>query len=256
VTSSLFLDNGSTIYVGLWSLSTNVTAKILESTNYGATFRLLENFTQSEFGGKEPSISQIIANPSNSSIMWALIDSPYLSGNGHGLGNPSLYSSSDSGRTWEQVNTTQLGMGYLPEPPSYISYDPSNGSILYIVGNGYIFRSTDGGASFAGLVPPSTSLFPDELTVDPLNSSILFLCSETGLYRSNNGGVTWAQISDASTNLLLQLAVDNQSIFAVGEGTNPLYSTDLGSSWTTNTRGYLGVVAVDPYNSSIVIIWT
>ncbi len=256
VTSSLVLDNGSRIYVGLWSLSTNVTDQILESTDYGASFKLLQNFTQSEFDGKEPSISQIIAKPSNSSIMWALISSPYIRGNGHGLGNPSLYSSSDGGRTWEQVNTTQLGMGYLPEPPSYISYDPTNGSILYVVGNGYIFRSTDGGVSFTGLTPPSTSLFTDELNVDPLNSSILFLCSETGLYRSFDSGKTWVQISDAQTNLLLQLAVDNQSIFAVGEGTNPLYSNNLGNSWTTNTKGYLGVVAVDPYNSSIVIIWT
>ncbi|MEM3859726.1 MAG: hypothetical protein QW478_10040, partial [Candidatus Micrarchaeaceae archaeon] len=256
ITSSLVLDNGSKIYIGLWSLSTNVTDQILESTNYGATFRLLENFTQSEFGGKEPSISQIIASPSDNSKMWAIIDSPFLRGNGHGLGNPSLFSSTDGGMTWEQVNTTKVGMGYLPEPPTYITYGSINGSIIYVVGNGYIFRSTNGGINFTGLTPPSTSLFIGELNVDPLNSNILFLCSETGLYRSFDDGKTWTQISDASTDLLLYLAVDNQSIFAVGEGTNPLYSTDLGSNWTTNAKGYLGVVAVDPYNSSIVIIWT
>ncbi len=255
VTSSLIMDNGSKIYAGLWSLSTTVTDKILESDNSGSSFRLLANFTQSEFDGQQPSISQIIVSPDNSSKLWALIDSPY---NGRELGNPTLYDSNNEGITWQQVNTTAVGIGPLTEPPTYIAFDPSNGSILYAVDGLYdsIYMSKNGGSSFSQIPAPDGATFADRLSIDPSNGSILFICSESGLFKSIDGGRSWASLSNASTNLLLDMAVDNNSIFATSEGANPLYSNDSGKNWTTNTKGYLGVVAVDPYNSSIVIIWT
>ncbi len=253
VTSSLILDNGSKMYVGLWSLSTNVTDEILESSDHGSSFQLIANFSESEFNGKEPSISQIVASPSNNSNMWAIIDSPYTA---RELGNPSLYRSFDGGKTWQQVNTTAVGMGYMPEPPGYITFDPSNGSTLYVVGGGSIFISTDGGNSFSSISKPNSVTFPGKLSIDPSNDNILFLCSEYGLYISYDRGRSWSSLTGTSTNLLFDVAADNQNIFATDEGINPLYSDDSGRNWTTITKGYLGVVSVDPYNSSIVIIWT
>ena len=253
VTSSLILDNGSRVYVGLWSLSTNVTDEILESSDYGSSFQLMASFYESEFNGMVPSISQIVASPSNSSNMWAIIDSPYTA---RELGNPSLYRSSDGGKTWQQVNTTAVGMGYQPEPPGYITFDPSNGSILYVVGGGSIFMSTNGGNSFSLISKPNSVAFPGKLSIDPSNDNILLLCSEYGLFMSSDRGKNWVSLSGVSTNLLFDTAADNQNIFATDEGQNPLYSNDSGRNWTTITKGYLGVVAVDPYNSSIVIMWT
>ncbi len=253
VTSSLILDSGGKIYVGLWSLSGNVTDEIMESTDHGSSFGLLVKFYESEFSGMEPSISQIVASPSNDSNMWAIIDSPYPA---RELGSPSLYRSPDGGKTWQQVNTTAVGMGYQSEPPSYMTFDPSNGSIIYVVGNGFIFVSTNGGDTFTGVLPPNSATFPDKLVVDPSSDNTIFLCSEGGLFVSHDRGKNWAPLSNFSTNLLLYVAVDNSKIFGISEGQSPLYSSNSGSNWTIINKGYLGVVSVDPYNSSIVIMWT
>ena len=250
VTSSLILDNGSKIYVGVWSYGTD---RILESDNYGLNFRIIANFTQSEFSGKQPSISQIIANPNNNSNMWAIIDSPYLR---RELGNPSLYRSMDGGSTWQQVNTSAIGLGLQQEPPSFITYDPVNGSIMYVTGLSGLYKSTDGGNYFFQISGPNGFSFPGMISIDQLNDNIIFLCSETGLFESFDQGNSWSSVSNFSTNLLLDLAVDGHNIFATNEGLSPLYSNSSGKSWTTICRGYLGVVAVDPYNSSIVMMWT
>ena len=253
VTSSLILNNGEKIYVGIWTQDSNVTDELLESTNYGQSFELLLNLTQSEFHGKEPSIGQIISSPSDEQDMWAIVNSPYPA---EWVGNPSLFRSLDGGETWQLVNTSALGLGSQQEPPSFITYDPENGNIIYLNGLGGLYRSTDGGNYFNRIGEPENSSFLGMISVDPLNDSIIFLCSESGLFESVNEGGAWSSISNFSSNLLFDMAVDNQNIFATDEGLSPLYSNDSGKNWTTINKGYLGIVAVDSYNSSIVIMWT
>ena len=262
VTSSLILDNGRVIYLGLYEQDNYSTVdgmpavndKVVLSTDWGYNFSVISGFNQSEFDNKIPSISQIVADPSNNSEMWAIVSSPY---NGRELGNPSLFRSFDGGYSWEIANTSALGMGYLSEPPIYITYDPSNSSIVYIDSISHIFKSTDGGNYFQNL---NTYNMPFSLNalinVDPQNDSILFLCSTQGLYESENQGKSWFPLANISSNLLFDVAVDGSSIFATDEGLSPLYSNDSGHTWTTINKGYVGIVSVDPYNSSVVIMWT
>jgi len=262
VTASLILDNGKKIYVGLYNEfyeSTsqpmpNVTDQVMESTNYGKSFVLLSNFTQSLFDGKLPSISQIIYDPANQQDLWALVDSPY---NGREMGNPSLFRSFNGGLNWSLVNTSAVGMGYLPEPPDFITYDPVNSSIMYVAGNGYLFKSTNGGNTFFIVKSKSMpSVFYNMINIDPENDNILFLCSGNGLFESLDQGSNWTSMTNISTALLFDVAADDQNIFAISEGLSPPYSNDSGMTWTTINKGFGGIVSVDPYNSSIVIMWT
>ncbi|MGC8618514.1 MAG: PEGA domain-containing protein [Thermoplasmata archaeon] len=253
VTSSLILNGGSKIYVGLWTQNGNVTDELMESLNGGKSFVTLVNFTQSEFHGREPSIGQIIASPSNEDYMWAIVDSPFPA---EWVGNPSLFRSVDGGDTWQLVNTSAVGLGPQQEPPTFITYEENNGSVMYLDGLGGLYRSDDGGNLFFRVPQPQNSSFIGMVSVDPINGSIVFLCSESGLFESRDGGGSWSSISNFSTNLLFDVAVDNQNVFATNEGLSPLYSNDSGKQWTTITKGYLGIVDVDPYNSSIVIMWT
>ena len=262
ITSASILENGKVIYLGLYIQNNSslvngmpaVNDEILLSSDWGANFSTIWHFNQTEFDNKPPSISQIVTDPSNNENMWAIVSSPY---NGRELGNPSLFRSSDAGHSWQLANTSALGMGYLSEPPEFITYDPSNSSIIYVDSIGSIFKSTDGGQYFERLNTSNMPFsFNGAISVDPLNDSILFICTGQGLYESVDQGRSWFYISNMSSNLLFDVASDGSNIFATDEGLSPLYSSDYGREWTTMTKGFLGIVSVDPYNSSIVLIWT
>ncbi len=253
VTSSLVLNGGTDVYVGIWKQDGNVTDQLLESTNYGKSYEMLITLNQSEFHGKEPSIGQIIASPSDAQDMWMVVDSPYPA---EWVGNPSLFRSLDGGNTWQLFNTTAAGLGAQQEPPTYITYWQQNGSVMYLDGLNGLYVSRDGGNYFMRMNVPANSSFLGMVSPDPVNGSILFLCSESGLFESLDSGESWNSLSNFSTNLLFDVAADGNYIFATAEGMSPLYSNDSGANWTTITKGYLGIASADPYNSSIVILWT
>ncbi len=255
VTASLISNNGQIIYVGLWTQvnTTDVVDQVMKSSNYGKSFVVETNFTESQFDGKVPSISQIVGSPSDLSTLWIIVSSPFPA---REVGNPSLYRSYDGGGTWQLVNTSSIGLGTQQEPPGFITIDPANSSIIYLEGEGGLYQSIDGGGYFHHLITPSGANFIGRISILPSNDNVIFLGSDSGLFVSDDRGLTWSSICNASTDLLFDAAADNQRIFATAEGMNPFYSNDSGHMWTTTTKGYLGVVGVDPYNSSIVIIWT
>jgi photosystem II stability/assembly factor-like uncharacterized protein len=257
ITASEVVDNGQTIYAGLWFPSPNYTvgihgayAEILRSSDFGASFTVIGNFSAAQFNGLGPSISQIVVNPSNSSQVWTLISSPYIGGE---EGNPSIYISLDNGSTWNQFNTVNAGIATLSEPPQYFAFDPSDGNTMYIAGNGYLFKSINGGAGFVKLplLYDISFVYPD-----PMNNNVVYVGCDQGLYKSTDGGNTWTPLNQRSASLLYDVGVVDSRIFATADQFDPIFSNDSGTTWTTIDKGYLGVVAVDPYNTSNVIIWT
>ncbi len=126
---------------------------------------------------------------------------------------------------------------------------------VFTYGNIGIYRSTDGGATFAALSGASGTGLPQgicyDLAAEVGNPNVLYtavaiplVAGTQGVYKSTNGGATWARVSNATMNGLFTNNTSNFK-FAPGPG-NVIYfainnsgvnngifrSSDGGTSWT------------------------
>ena len=140
---------------------------------------------------------------------------------GHGV----LSRSGDGGTTWEDVRPTGLPSldvhGFAADPR-----DPAR-LLAAIAGQG-LFRSTDGGKSFA-LVSRQVGPGVMALAILP-NGRVLAGDMATGaLAASSDGGLTWKQLVRASVMGLAVNPADPKRVLASGPGV--LLSPDGGARW-------------------------
>nr|MBA3652521.1 glycosyl hydrolase [Chthoniobacterales bacterium] len=138
------------------------------------------------------------------------------SGEGAPRGNISygngIYKSVDAGKTWKNVglkDSRHIGA---------LIVDPKNPDIVLVAALGHmfgpnqergIFRTTDGGKTWAKVLGKDQDTGGVDVVFDPHNSNIVFAAlwqtrrqpwffssggAGSGLYRSEDGGVTWKQL--------------------------------------------------------------
>ncbi len=252
VTASAVSADGQTMYVGVWKESAAYVsgvksqyAAVLASTDGGKTFTQSLNVDNV----LNPSISQIVVNPTLPQNVFVVTSSPYL---GPEDGNPSLYASSDGGGTWTMIDTAAHG---LPDatPMQYLAVDPQKSGVVYAGVNGGLYRSSDDGTSFS-LVP---DFFFDVRCVvfDPSNDQRIYVGTDQGLYASQDGGNTWTALNNRPGTLMYDIATVGTQIFTTVQDMSPVYSPDGGNTWTIVNKGELGIVSVDPYDPSVVLMW-
>jgi len=233
-------DNG-----GLW-----------RSTDYGANWVPL--FDDQSTG----SIGAIGVAPSNPSVIYV--------GTGAGIIRPDLaigdgiYKSTDAGRTWQHLGLRDSQM------IAAIAVDPGNADRLFVavLGHPYgpnpergVFRSTDGGRTFAKVLFKDDYTSANEVLLDPRNPNVLYatLWSQQqsfiegqgfgnagmGIFKSTDGGTTWTQLGEGLPAVLqANIAIapsDPNILYAVvapGQGPIGFYkSTDGGAHWFQVIRG-------------------
>lgn len=259
VTASSISPHAETMYVGLWPESSSYLtgvhsayAEVAKSTDGGRTFTSslqVNNISN-------PSISQIVVDPSNPSIVWMITSSPYV---GREQGNPSLWESVDDGANWTLVDAHARGIntlfsGNLRYPVQYLAYDPVNSNIVYAGIDGGLFRSTDGGTTFSEVTGMGFDI--RFIRFDPANDQTIFVGTDQGLYTSSDGGSTWTPLNIRSSSLIYDMAKVGSQIFATVQDMSPLYSANDGATWGIVNLGEQGIVSVDPYKPSNVLMWT
>jgi photosystem II stability/assembly factor-like uncharacterized protein len=238
-------DNG-----GLW-----------RSSDYGANWDPL--FDRESTG----SIGAIAVAPSAPNVIYV--------GSGAGIIRPDLatgdgmYKSSDAGRTWTHLGLDQTQMIAM------VDVDPGNPDRLFVAALGHpygpnpergIFRSTDGGRTFARVLYKDDYTSGNDVRIDPSDPNTVYAAlwqqqqafweggdfggGAGGIFKSTDGGTTWTPLTDGLPPVLeanLAIAPSNpKTIYAMVASVNPAggsgpvgfyKSSDGGAHWTLRTAG-------------------
>jgi photosystem II stability/assembly factor-like uncharacterized protein len=206
-------------------------------------------------------VSELVFDPQHPSIAFAATENA----------DAGIFTSSDGGRSWKQLDTTGIGSRV-----DAVVVAPQHPTALYVGTEAGIFKTNDGGASWhaasMGLFDRETAQerenrfalgYVDALFVDPRDPKTLYAGTEEGLFRSTDGGAHW-QSSLTDVGPVAALAFDPTSATTLYAGTEPassitsgsgvFKSTDAGHSWSL--LGLAGrsvcALAVDPKRPNTV----
>jgi len=133
------------------------------------------------------------------------------------------------------------------------------------VERGYVYKTTDGGASWSALNLKAHSFLA--LEIDPRNSSTLYASTSDGIFKSINAGLNWNRIRTSFESMMVRdLVVDPKSSATLYAGaSNGIFkSTDGGTRWEnvsasilaqaglTSGLGMIRVLVFDPQNPSTI----
>ncbi len=256
-----------------------VAGGVWKTTDAGATWTPLTDHTPIA------SVGAIAVAPSNHNIIYV----------GAGEGAPrgditygdGVYKSTDGGTTWEHIgltDTRQIGA---------LIVDPKDPNIVLVAALGHVFgpnaergvfRTTDGGKTWAKTLYKDENSGAVDVTFDPHNTKIVYASlwqmrrlpwnfssggPGSGLYRSTDGGQTWKELEGHGlpAGLLGRIEVsvsgaDSHRIYAMIEAKDGgLYrSDDAGKNWRrvnsdgrlTQRAWYFSTIHADPKNADTV----
>jgi photosystem II stability/assembly factor-like uncharacterized protein len=186
---------------------------IYRSADAGATWETYTSLTPL----LDSSIVVMGVDPSDSQRVYAMTQ-----------GN-LLFMSPDGGLTWALVS--YLTNSFIYAYPTRISVDPADRSRIYLGTAEGLYRSTDGGKSFADLtsgIPVPD--FINEIITD-VASGQLFVAADSGTFVSTDGGDSWTPFGSLPSGAIAQSLTRSPadpSHFLCGTLNNGAFSLTLG----------------------------
>lgn len=182
----------------------------------------------------------------------SLINDPVRSGILYALNMSRIFKSTNSGADWQNASG-----GISPSGSSVLAIDPKTPDTLYLgiqaspdappsdvrisgVGDGGMFKSTDGGLSWQPINFGLAANGVRCLAIDPNMTSTVYAGTNAGgLLKSTDGGATWVRVGGS----VLRLAVDpfDSTLYATN-GNTLSKSTNGGISWTSTFIPSLGSI--------------
>jgi photosystem II stability/assembly factor-like uncharacterized protein len=163
-----------------------------------------------------------------------------------GSAEQGFFRTKDAGKSW-----TKLGGGLPDQYAGVVAIHPQNGTLLANPGVEGIWRSTDGGDTWARVVSDPGGV--NALLFHPTGNIAWGVTSQRGCIRSGDGGVTWAHTLNSNLPLnqfgLGPFAFDGMKLYLGTAGRGVYVSTDNGDSWTqAASTGLAGVSGADVTN--------
>ncbi|MBI2898902.1 MAG: hypothetical protein HYY17_01845 [Planctomycetes bacterium] len=142
----------------------------------------------------------------------------------------AAYLTSDGGRTWRMIPTTQLRSNTRCRPV----FHPKDRNVIYSPEGRTIKVTRDGGERWTAL--STLSAAPrGEVAVDPANPDVMFAGAEDGAFRSLDGGRTWKRC-DGVKGAAVSFFVEPKRgwYVATEEG---VWRSDDGAAYTEKCKG-------------------
>ena len=177
----------------------------------------------------------------------------------------TIFKSTNGGASWNApVVVPGLTPGLNP-----LAIDPRSFGMLYAATTSGVYRSTDGGVSFAAYSQPRANPVYS-VALDPQNSgTVLAATAYGGFQKSTDAGMSWfaagSGLDAGGTPVALAIDPTNPSMVYAGTlvwylecgfGTNLgiFQSTDGGTSWTDSQAdiGCVSDIVIDPRNTGTV----
>ena len=231
-----------------------VHAEILYSGGFGAVWKTIDGGRTwiSSSAGLSPSaaISAVAVAPSAPDTLYAVTQT-----------NPTqVYRSLDAGEAWTLVSNT-LSSYYVGD----LACDPFDPSILYAAADTDVFKSVDGGATFA---PTGLGHYVRHIVIDARPPGILYAATgDAGIFKSTDAGATWNPANAGMENhVMWDLALDPADplrLFAASSGGSGspgglFVTADGGGTWSPVDLGIPVNVATavtsDPTDASRVYV--
>lgn len=189
--------------------------------------------------------------PSNPKRIYLIVDAK----------QGGLYRSDDGGQMWQQVSKEHRIWGrgwYFNE----VTVDPKNSDIVYVP-NTSIYRSVDGGKSFAVFKGDPTGPDYHELWIDPDSAKRMVLSCDQGAVVTHNGGETWSSWLNQATGQFYHVATDNQFpywVYGAQQDSGPAATASASKYRFLNFHDWRpleagdenGYIAPDPLNPGVI----
>ena len=165
-------------------------------------------------------------------------------------GDGRLYKSMDNGGSWSEIALPPRTAGtdvksIYVDPVSaltvYVGLADANNEAFDAANDGYLLKTTDGGASWSALHVP---YMDSNMNILGQESGVLIVGSGAYMFKSADGGQNWTDITPPARQAdgAAYLARSGQTIYAPTPfGTGVLKSTDLGQIWSVLTNGIKNV---------------
>jgi photosystem II stability/assembly factor-like uncharacterized protein len=256
---------------------------VWKTENAGLTW---ENLSDDDFG--VGTIGAIAVADSDPNVIYVGTGEKSIRGvtTSHGDG---MYKSTDAGKSWRHIGLPQAGQ------IARIKIHPRNPDLVYVAVQGQIwgpneergvYRSKDGGETWARVLEVDAQTGATDLRMDPKNPRILYAAMwehgrkpwyvlsggyAGGIFKSTDGGDTWKKLTKGLPKLIGKIGVDVSAsnpnrLYAIVEaekGKGGLYrSDDGGESWQLKngdrilwTRSwYYMHIAADPVDDDTVYV--
>jgi photosystem II stability/assembly factor-like uncharacterized protein len=170
---------------------------LYKSTDKGKTWKKVDTLPQ--YNGR---ISVAIAMHTDGQRVY-VIGGPLQGGSG-------LYRSDDQGATWQHMagNDTRVSNGQ-GSYSSGVWVDSQNPDVVYTIST-TVYRSTDGGKTFAAFKGAPGGEDPHCAWIDPTNGQRIFFGFDQGPAVTLDGGQTWSGYYQIPIDQIYHIATDNQ----------------------------------------------
>ncbi len=150
-------------------------------------------------------------DPKNSNVVW--LGTGENSNPRSSMFGDGVYKTTDAGATWTRVglaNSEHLGNIQIDPRDSNVVYVASQGPLWSSGGDRGVYKTTDGGKTWAAILTVGPDTGANEVLIDPANPDVLYAAMwqrrrqtgqfvgggpESGIHKSTNGGKTWTKLA-------------------------------------------------------------
>ncbi|MBI1286809.1 MAG: T9SS type A sorting domain-containing protein [Flavobacteriales bacterium] len=181
---------------------------------------------------QQSNIYSIDQAPSNTNVLYC------------GSETGECYRSNDGGNNWFNVSLNDPLDGAVRA----IDIHPTDPNTVYIGSGSYIFKSTDGGATWNQSLY-TWQLNANEILIIPSNPNVVLAATDQGVFRTTDGGQNWSQLySERAFDLKCNTSNDNMVyLLKHSDALNIcqfLRSTDAGANFAVQSSGWFS--STDP----------